>query len=63
MKVLFHLRCRNCNRLFAKLLIGREGEKILSFKCPRCSRARGKEIYCNHDLASLERFFETPEGQ
>lgn len=60
MKIVFHLRCKQCNRLFGKLLLGKGGERIISFKCPRCSKGDGEDHYCNFDLAELERFFEAP---
>jgi len=47
------LRHSECGKLFAKVL--HKGDKtILSIKCPRCSRTKGKAVYANYDLDIIE---------
>ena len=53
MALIYQLRHSECNKLFAKVL-HRDGKTIISFKCPRCSKRLGSDVFANFEVDILE---------
>lgn len=60
MALIYQLRHSECNKLFAKVL-HKDGKTVLSFKCPRCSKQKGKAVYANFNLEIMEADLGSPK--